>query len=1094
MRKILMKRYPRELKANLFRYLSLFLLITFCMFLIISIVDAAERVIRGTERNQAESVLEDGQITTFNPFTEEQLKEIEDAGITIEPHFSFEYTLENGSVLRMFVNREKIDKVVLDSGKLPEKSDEIVLEKRFAEENHYSAGGIIILGEKEYKITGTGSSVDYDAPYRKLSDTIIDSSTFGTAFLTKEGYDELKKSGGSGEELTYAFLLGDHTAAEFKEMVKDFEFDYKKVEDPYYQELLSDTYGKKDEIQDGINDLVDGVDELADGVDELKDGTKELADGMEELYDGSVELYDGSVELYDGMKELKDGTKEFRDGVDELTDGVTKLEDGANALENGSNALNGGLWSLNNGTANLRDALRELNNNNAQIEGGADQIFQAYLTTAQNSINEQLTAMGMPGISLNAENYSDVLSGLAERLSKAGMDASGINDVKDSLNGIEAYANGVKQYTGAVSQITEGAGSLADGSAQAFSGSGSLHEGTVAFRDGIAEFRDGTGELTEATKKLDDGAKELSDGSKELSDGTRELSDGVKEVYDGSIELDDGVKELKDGVKELKDGVGDLKEQSDEMLDKLFQDSPDNITEFMLKDENNRIGGAAGDLQMNRSVGLLAGVIVMVLFTYVLSVFVIHQIQSESSVIGALYSLGVRKKELVSHYITLPTLVCFLGGLCGGLLGLCKFGSDTQMGDTYSYYSVPWFGMMVPLYLIIYAVAMPPLVSALVNYIVINKSLSRTALSLLRNEQKVSRRNNIKLGKMNFINTYRTRQFLREIRTALTILFGMIISLLVLMMGLDCYVLCESAGRLNSEDVKYQYMYSYKYPTKEPPEGGEPLYVQSLKKEQYGFNLDITVMGIDEDNPYIDVKTVPGKNKIVASDSVAVRYKVGVGDKIIFSDTANDIDYAFTVADIVPYSVGLTVFMDIDDMRDLFGEEDDYYNVVMSDHELEIEEGRIYSVTSKEDIDKAADIFLKLMKSMFVTLIGASAVIFALVMYLMIAVMIDRSSFGISLLKIFGFRKGEIQKLYLDGNRLMILLGALIAVPVSKYFMDSIFPSFIGNVACAIHLEFPWYLYVMIFAGILATYEVINLFMMAKLSRVSQTEVLKNRD
>ena len=181
-------------------------------------------------------------------------------------------------------------------------------------------------------------------------------------------------------------------------------------------------------------------------------------------------------------------------------------------------------------------------------------------------------------------------------------------------------------------------------------------------------------------------------------------------------------------------------------------------------------------------------------------------------------------------------------------------------------------------------------------------------------------------------------------------------------------------------------------------------------------------------------------------------------------------------------------------MRELFGEDDDYYNVVMSDRELDIEEGRLYSVTSKEDIDKAADIFLKLMQSMFIMLIGASAVIFGLVMYLMIAVMIDRSSFGISLLKIFGFRKGEIKKLYLDGNRFMIIAGALVAVPVAKWFMDTIFPSFIGNVACAIHLEFPWYLYIMIFAGILATYEVINLFMMAKLNRVKQTEVLKNRE
>ena len=109
MRRVLMRRYPRELKNNLFRYLSLFLLITFCMFLIISIVDAAERVIRGTERNQKESVLEDGQITTFTPFTEEQLKEIEEAGIEIEPHFSFEYTMDDGKIID---DSEDIDQIV----------------------------------------------------------------------------------------------------------------------------------------------------------------------------------------------------------------------------------------------------------------------------------------------------------------------------------------------------------------------------------------------------------------------------------------------------------------------------------------------------------------------------------------------------------------------------------------------------------------------------------------------------------------------------------------------------------------------------------------------------------------------------------------------------------------------------------------------------------------------------------------------------------------------------------------------------------------------------------------------------------------------
>ena len=61
-------------------------------------------------------------------------------------------------------------------------------------------------------------------------------------------------------------------------------------------------------------------------------------------------------------------------------------------------------------------------------------------------------------------------------------------------------------------------------------------------------------------------------------------------------------------------------------------------------------------------------------------------------------------------------------------------------------------------------------------------------------------------------------------------------------------------------------------------------------------------------------------------------------------------------------------------------------------------------------------------------------------MYLMIKVMIDRSAQNIALMKVFGYRKKEIKKLYLDGNFYMIAVGALISVPLSKKLMDAMYP------------------------------------------------------
>ena len=614
-----------------------------------------------------------------------------------------------------------------------------------------------------------------------------------------------------------------------------------------------------------------------------------------------------------------------------------------------------------------------------------------------------------------------------------------------------------------------------------------MDEGSNAIKDGTGELRDGVDELA-------DGAAELDDGAGELKDGSKELKDGIKEAYDGAVELDDGAGELKDGVDELRDGVKELKEQSDDMLDKIFNESPDNIVDFILKEDNLRIGGAAGDVEINKLIGIAAGVIVIILFTYVLSVFVIHQIQNESSVIGALYALGVKKRDLLMHYITIPTVLSFVGGVTGALLGLSNLGAEWQQSDSYAYYSIPVFDKVVPPYLLIYAVVMPPLVSFAVNYLVINKSLSRTALSLIKNEQKVSRTKNINLGDMSFINRFRIRQMLRERRTAFTVILGMIISLFIFVLGMDCYVLCKSIGVLSSRDTRYEYMYTYKYPTDEVPGGGTACFVKSLKKEQYGYNLDITVMGIDADNPYFDVIPKSGKNKIVASDAVADRYHVDVGDKLVLSDNAADIDYAFTVEEIVPYSVGLTVFMDINSMRELFGEDDDYYNAVLSDRKLDIEEGRLYSVVSKADMDKSSKIFSDLMAPMVTMLLTMSVIIFCLVMYLMTAVMIDRAGFGISLMKIFGYNASEIRKLYLDGNKYMVVLGAAISVPVAKKLMDLIFPSFVSNVACPLHLEYTWYQYLMIFGGIIISYMLISVLLTRKLSAVSPAEVLKNRE
>lgn len=485
----------------------------------------------------------------------------------------------------------------------------------------------------------------------------------------------------------------------------------------------------------------------------------------------------------------------------------------------------------------------------------------------------------------------------------------------------------------------------------------------------------------------------------------------------------------------------------------------------------------------------------MALFAYVISVFVVHQINRESSVIGALYALGVTKGALIRHYITLPTIIAFIGGVIGSAIGFSPMSIQSQLADSYLYFSLPDFQTVIPLYLVIYAVVIPPVIAATVNALVINRRLSAPALSLMRNEQNVRNISRMEIKSGGFVRKFRIRQFLREMRANITVAACMFVSMLILMLGLDCYSMCANVTTDTLAGTTYEYMYTLKYPTSEVPKGGEACYVKSLEKEKDGYILDVTVIGIDSDNPYynnVDVKK--GKSIVTASLSVAQRYGVVEGDTFILTDEAADMNYAFTVDCISDYSSGLAVFMDIDSMRELFKQDDDYYNMVLSDKPLDIDEGRIYSVTTKADVERSSKVFSELMTGMIVTLIGAATVIFVVVMYLMMSVMIDRSSFGISLLKTFGYSKKDVKKLYLDGNAITIAISAIICLPLSKLVINTIFPAFVANVACGINLEFGWYFYPALFIAVMLVYLLTNTLLVRKLNKITPAEVLKNRE
>lgn len=836
MQKVLRKRIWRDFKSNLPRYLALSLLIILAMYLVVSLVGAAETIIRGSENADSRQCVEDGDFSLFVPMKDEEMEDLEADGVTIEPQFYMDYEIDEDHTIRIFANRDEVNRIDLVKGTLAEKGNELVVERQFAEKNDISAGDVITFGGREFTVTGIGTTPDYDNVLKSLGDTGCDCLHFGTGFVAADVYDTLRAEEKSikSEEYYYAYRLnGAMTDDELKDRLEKLEFTSGDVEDPFFQEYWNRTMGQKDDLTDGIQELLDGAKEL---------------------------------------KELK------------------------------------------------------------------------------------------------------------------------------------------------------------------------------AFDDGIIEYTDGT-----------------------------------KEAEDGSDELLDGIQELKD--------------ETDDMIDDIFSEDAQNLMTFVKAGDNARIQAASGDSELYRSVGTIAGAILLILLSYVLSVFVVHSIDQESAVIGALYALGVKRKNLMAHYVTLPTVITFVSGLIGTLLGYSSLGVPIQMQDCYNYYSLPDLDVIYMPYLFIYGIVVPPVISIIVNSLVIRKRLSKPVLTMIRNEQKVGNGKDIKLGNMSFMNLFKIRQMLRESRTGFTVVFGMFVSLLLAMMSLEIYTYCANVNRDYVNDTKYEYMYTYKYPTEEVPEGGYEAYAKTLKKKIYGYNFDITVMGLTENNPFFDVDLSDSSSKVAISSSIAYKYGLDVGDTLTLKDDEADKIYAFEIASVAQYAPSFMVFMPYDKALELFDEPEDYFNVVFSDHALDVETGRLYATTTKTDVKKAAGIFSDIMQGMILTIGGVSVLIFIVVMYLMMKVMIDRSSFNIALIKIFGYRNKEVKKMYLDGNFYIITIGALISIPLTKWIMDVAYePAFVPNIACGIDKSFPFWMYLAIFAGILILYFIINHLLIRRIRKMVPAEVLKNRE
>ena len=545
-------------------------------------------------------------------------------------------------------------------------------------------------------------------------------------------------------------------------------------------------------------------------------------------------------------------------------------------------------------------------------------------------------------------------------------------------------------------------------------------------------------------------------------------------VYSYSYYLDD--RELNDFQKQKRaDDIQEICIREGAVLENLLTAQMNQAISFLPNDMGS-------DIPM---VQTLLYIILMIL-AFIFVVISQTMIEEQASVIGTLLASGYTRRELLQHYMMLPTILIIVSAGIGNLIGYTLFPNlFTDM--YYSNYCLPPLSIQPVWEALLSTTVMPFIFMMLILYVLLKRRLRLSPLRFLRKDLRRHRqRRYIPLHGSSFFQRFRIRIILQNKGSYLVLFLGIIFASFLLMFALILTPSMEQYIRNLEADTRCDYQYLLKAPVQAD---GEKVTLTSLKAYYVGgdLDLDVTLYGLGPNSGYYTDMTLSSDPKsIVISSDFASKMSLQVGDAITLRNPYRDKAYSFTIQDIYPYNAGFSAYMPRNQLNQLLHEDHTYFNGYLSNQPLDIEEAYVQSVVTRSDLVKINEQMTQAFSQLLPVLTSVSIAIYLVVLYILTRLVIDRNAISMSFLKVMGYTAKEIRSLYLHATTLVVLASLTAALPLCnialRYLMKFAFMKFTGNLSVYI----PGYVYFLVFV----TGGVAYLFIKALLTRrIEQMEL-----
>lgn len=516
------------------------------------------------------------------------------------------------------------------------------------------------------------------------------------------------------------------------------------------------------------------------------------------------------------------------------------------------------------------------------------------------------------------------------------------------------------------------------------------------------------------------------------------------------------------------------------------------LTNFIPRCSSNAINFAGDDLGGDRVMILTMMYVLIVIIAFVFAITTSNTISRESNVIGTLRASGYTKAELIRHYMAAPVIVLLIAAVVGNVLGytlLKNIMADQYLGS----YSLVSYKTLWNATAFVETTLVPTAIMMLINFVMLARMLSLSPLKFIRRDLK--RRQKKKAFKLNtkigIMTRFKLRVIFQNIPNYITIFVGVLFAGFILVFGTMFTPLLDYVEEETISSMIASHQYILKVPAETETADAEKYCIGSLKTTGDDFTENISVYGISDGNRYIDCN-LTGENVYISS-AYSDKYGLNTGDTITLKEEFGDKKHTLNVDGIYDNPTTLAVFVSREQFNEMFEKESEYYSGYLSNEGIEdIDESLIAAEITKDDYTKSSRQLKQSMGSMMSIFWVLGVAVFMLVIYLLAKIIIEKNAQSISIAKILGYEKREINRIYIHTTTIVTIVSLIAVLPIIYLLLNWVWHAMMSGYTGWIPCVVQWSTYFKVVVMGIVTYSVVAVLLMKQTNKVPMADALKN--